>query len=95
MMDIRYENNGKKGQFVAIENDTEAGLMTFTWAGEHLMIIDHTEVNEAFNGKGVGKALVYAAVEKARQESFKILPLCPFAKATFDRNKDLDDIRHR
>ncbi|MEM9075905.1 MAG: GNAT family N-acetyltransferase, partial [Bacteroidota bacterium] len=51
---------------------------------------DHTEVEEAFKGKGVGKQILYKLVEMAREKNLKILPLCPFANAMF---KKLDDIR--
>ena len=43
-------------------------------------------------GKGVGKALVFAAVQDARKENFKIIPLCPFAKATLDKTPEWQDV---
>jgi len=66
--------------------------MTYTWAGEDRFIIDHTEVEEAYNGKGVGKEMLIKAVEFARENNKKIIPLCPFAKATFQKNEDLQDV---
>ena len=38
--------------------DGDEADMTFTKAGEQLIIIDHTEVPDAFRGQGVGVALV-------------------------------------
>ncbi len=43
------------------------------------MIIEHTEVDESLEGKGVGKQLVHTAVEYARTHNIKIstaVPLC-------------------
>ncbi|MWB92853.1 GNAT family N-acetyltransferase [Flavobacterium sp. GA093] len=91
-MEIKQNNEGRKGNFQAIEDGKEAGLMTYTWAGDSKFIIDHTEVNEAFNGKGVGKKLVMAAVEYARANNLKIIPLCPFAKSVFDKTADIHDV---
>ena len=91
-MEIVQDNNEKKGFFKALDNGVEAGLMTYSWAGTDKFIIDHTEVNPAFNGKGVGKQLVMAAVEFARKNNLKIMPLCPFAKSVFDRVKDIQDV---
>jgi len=91
-MQVKQINEGHKGYFAAVENETEAGRMTYTWVGDTKFIIDHTEVNPAFNGKGVGKQMVVAAVEYARENQLKIIPLCPFAKATFDKNTDLQDV---
>lgn len=91
-MNIEQINEGHKGYFKASENETEAGRMTYTWVGDTKFIIDHTEVNPEFNGQGVGKKMVLAAVDYARKNNLKIIPLCPFAKATFDKNQDLQDV---
>ncbi|MFA7445054.1 MAG: N-acetyltransferase, partial [Flavobacteriaceae bacterium] len=64
-MEIQHTTGESKGVFKAVENQKEAGRMTYSWAGENKFIIDHTEVNTEFGGKGVGKQLVMAAVEFA------------------------------
>ncbi|MGD1319875.1 hypothetical protein SAMN05421857_2184 [Chryseobacterium formosense] len=92
MIDVKQNNDEKHGSFEAIIDGNRAGLMTYTWAGEDRFIIDHTEVEEAYNGKGVGKEMLIKAVEFARQNNKKIIPLCPFAKATFQKNEDLQDV---
>lgn len=91
-MEIIQQEDGGKGSFKAMEGTTVAGEMTYVWAGETRFIIDHTEVSPAFNGKGVGKQLLMAAVEFARGRKVSILPLCPFAKAMFEKNKDISDV---
>ncbi|MFL9833604.1 MULTISPECIES: GNAT family N-acetyltransferase [Chryseobacterium] len=92
MIDVKQNNDEKHGSFEAIIDGNRAGLMTYTWAGEDRFIIDHTEVEEAYNGKGVGKEMLIKAVEFARENGKKIIPLCPFAKATFQKNEDLRDV---
>ncbi len=91
-MEIKQTDDNKHGSFSAMENGTEAGLMTYTWAGKEKIIIDHTEVNSEFSGKGVGKKLVLALVAFAREQNIKILPLCPFAKAVMLKDKSLHDV---
>jgi uncharacterized protein len=91
-MEINQSESGSKGKFQALENGTQIGLMTYSIAGEDKIIIDHTEVIPAYNGKGIGKKLVVKAVEFARKNNIKILPLCPFARGVFARNKDLRDV---
>lgn len=66
--------------------------MTYSWAGDSKIIIDHTEVNAEFNGRGVGKQMVMAAVDFARENNIKILPLCPFAKSVFDKTEEIKDV---
>lgn len=92
MIEIKQSNDEKHGAFEASIDGNKAGLMTYTWAGEERFIIDHTEVEAAYNGKGVGKEMLIKAVEFARQNNKKIIPLCPFAKATFQKNADLQDV---
>lgn len=91
-MEITQQNDEKRGAFVASEENKRAGEMTYTWAGETRFIIDHTEVSPEFKGKNVGKQLVMKAVEYARANNLKIMPLCPFAKSVFERNEDIKDV---
>lgn len=93
MTEIKHSNNEKNGSFEILFDGRHAGEMTYTWAGKDKFIIDHTEIEEMYNGKGLGKDLVMAAVEFARKNNFKIMPLCPFAKKVFDSNDSLNDVR--
>ncbi|SEM68620.1 hypothetical protein SAMN05421856_105272 [Chryseobacterium taichungense] len=92
MIEVKQKNNEKNGDFEAFIDGSHAGLMTYTWAGGERFIIDHTEVEEAYNGKGVGKEMFLAAVDFARKNSKTIIPLCPFAKATFQKHEELQDV---
>lgn len=92
MIEVKQNNNEKNGSFEALIDGNHAGLMTYTWAGEERFIIDHTEVEEAYNGKGVGKEMLLSAVDFARKNNKTIIPLCPFAKATFQKHEDLQDV---
>lgn len=90
-MEIKQFNRDTKGFFKALEGEETAGVMTYTWAGDK-MIIDHTEADPKFKGQGVGLKMVLAAVEYARKENIKIIPLCPFAKSVFDKRDDIKDV---
>jgi predicted GNAT family acetyltransferase len=91
-MTIERIDDGKKGAFKAVADGKEAGVMTYVWSGSGKFIIDHTEVHEDFSGQGVGKKLVLEAIKYARENSLKIMPLCPYAKSVFDKNPDLHDV---
>jgi predicted GNAT family acetyltransferase len=92
-MEITQSNTEKNGHFKAVEDGKQAGLMTYTWAGPEKLIIDHTEVNPDFRGRDVGKKMVHAAVDYARKNNLKIMPLCPFAAAVFRKDETLSDVR--
>lgn len=77
-----------------IENGERLAEMTYTVAGSRV-IIDHTDVDGRLRGKGAGRRLVKAAVEWARAENQKLMPLCPFAKSVFDKTADYADVLAR
>jgi len=89
-MEIQHKDDGKKGEWKAVEGNVQAGLMTYVWAGEDKFIIEHTIGNPDF--KGVGIKLLDEAVSYARENNKKIIPLCPFAKKMFDRKEDIRDV---
>lgn len=88
---ITREDGPSGGRYVTIVDGHEAE-MTYSRAGETRIIIDHTGVPRELGGRGIGKALVKAAVEDAREEGFKIIPLCPFAKAVLDKTPEWQDV---
>ena len=90
--EVQLKIEGNKGFFyIEIEGKQEA-MMTFVFAGEDKIIIDHTEVNPGNEGKGFGKKMVTKAVEYARENNLKIIPLCPFAKSVFDKVAEFRDV---
>ena len=92
MNEVRLKTNGNKGIFYIDVDDKHEAIMTFVFAGEKQIIIDHTEVNPGNEGKGFGKKMVTKAVEYARENGIKIIPLCPFAKSVFDKVPEFSDV---
>ncbi|MFD2893578.1 GNAT family N-acetyltransferase [Sphingobacterium arenae] len=92
MMEILLKVSGAKGFVVAQENDRRAGMMSYSIAGPDLIIIDHTDVEPAYNGRGIGKHMLYKIVEMAREKNIKIIPLCPFAAKMFEKLDDIKDV---
>ena len=92
MNEVQVKINDKKGSFfIEIEGKQEAE-MTFVFAGEDKIIIDHTGVNPGNEGKGLGKQMVAQAVTYARENNIKIIPLCPFAKKVIDKTPEFQDV---
>lgn len=91
-MEIKQIDDKKNGAFVVLDGDNKAGEMAYVWAGNDKIIIDHTEVDEAYGGQGLGKKALLALVEWTRNNNIKVIPLCPFAKAQFDKNPEIKDV---
>ena len=92
---ITVEEGASKGRYVWRAPGLPEAEMTFSKLGEDAIIIDHTGVPDALRGMGVGAALVERAVEDARANGRKILPLCPFAASMFRRKPEWQDVLRR
>jgi predicted GNAT family acetyltransferase len=58
-----------------------------------LVILTHTEVDERFEGKGVGSAIARFALDDVRADgSRQVLPLCPFIKGWIGKHRDYVDL---
>lgn len=91
-MEFVKTDDGKRGSVQLIDGTTEAGAMNYTWAGSDKIIIDHTHVNENYKGPGIGKQILENIIAWLRADNIKVMPLCPFAKAQFDKNADFRDV---
>lgn len=91
-MEIIQTNNEKSGNFKIYDGESVAGELAYKWSGKNKFIIEHTEVAATMEGKGIGKKLVGEAVNFARKNSFKILPLCTYAKSVFDKTPEIQDV---
>lgn len=91
-MDIKHQEDEKKGYFFIKKDGEKKAEMVYSKAGESLLIIEHTEVDDSLRGEGIGQKLVERAVALAREEGKKIMPLCPFAKSIFDKNEEIRDV---
>lgn len=87
-MDIIQNNKEQKGNFIAIENGVQVGIITYIWEDANKIIVEHTVVEPQFEGKGVGKQLVMAVVKFARENKIKIVPLCSYTKRVFDKDPE-------
>lgn len=92
-MEFNKTDDGHKGKIIASLDGKLGGEVTYVWAGPGKLILDHTEVFQGFEGKGIGKALVMQVVELAKEKQVKILPLCPYAKSLFEKSEELKTIQ--
>lgn len=52
------------------------------------LVLIHTEVPPALEGRGIGGRLVRAAVEIAAADGLTVVPRCPYARAWLERHPD-------
>ncbi|MDW4497877.1 GNAT family N-acetyltransferase [Sulfitobacter sp. D35] len=91
-VEISLEESDSKGRYVArVEGTSGVAELTFSRASDRLVIVDHTKVPDSLRGMGVGAALAARVVADARENDFKIVPLCPFFRAQAGRHPEWAD----
>jgi predicted GNAT family acetyltransferase len=56
------------------------------------LLIDHTGVPEAIGGRGVAGELVRAALDYARAEGLRVVPLCSYSAEYVRRHPEYADL---
>ena len=93
LITITRSEDGSKGRYQArVEGHDGVGELTFSRMSPTKIIADHTSVDESLRGLGVARALVERLVADARAEDFRIMPLCPFVKAQYQRHPEWSDV---
>ena len=59
---------------------------------EGVRVFVHTEVFDAFEGKGVGSALARGALDDVRARGRRLVAQCPFISAYLDRHPEYADL---
>jgi len=91
---IQHKHTDTKGLFF-IPGDEEDDLLAelvYMKQEPSTMIIEHTEVDEELKGQNIGYQLVSAAVEYARSHNWKVIPMCPFARAVMNKKPEFKDV---
>lgn len=52
----------------------------------------HTEIDDRFEGKGLGSRLISFALDDARARDLAVLPFCPFVKSYIQRHREYADL---
>lgn len=89
---VQREEHGHRASVFLEKDGKRLAEMTFSRVNEKKWIIDHTEVDDSLRGQGAGRKLLDFAVDWARKNGVSYLPLCPFAKAQFEKDASLRDV---
>lgn len=90
---ITKEDGARHGRYVARVAGIDAeGELTFTHRGAGLISADHTGAPEALRGTGAAAALVDYLIADARENGFRIIPLCPYVRARYEKHPDWQDV---
>jgi uncharacterized protein len=83
---LKMDDNGR-GAFVIEEGNKQVAEMAIALDGENLKVF-HTEVDDSLKGKGVASQLLEKMVAYARKNKKKVIPLCAYVNAQFQRHPE-------
>jgi predicted GNAT family acetyltransferase len=68
------------------------GHLSYSLPDAVTMVVEYVEVDPSLRGRGMGERLVAAAVEWARANGRRIVPLCSYARAVIARTAEYQDV---
>jgi predicted GNAT family acetyltransferase len=91
-MDVTVRDVPDRNRYEAHLGDDLAGFIDYEHAGHGTVrVLVHTEVLDAFEGKGIGGALARYALDDLRERDIKARVLCPFIKSWIERHPAYQD----
>ena len=95
MSDVTVRDNPDEGRFEAYVDGELAGISAYQLSDD-VITFTHTEVDDAFEGQGVGSSLVRQALDAVRDTGgLRVRPSCPFVRAWIDQHPDYADLTRR
>lgn len=93
MSQVETTHNPDESRYEAHLDGELAGVAVYVLQGSDSIIFTHTEVDDRFEGKGVGSALARYALDDVRREGARlVVPRCPFIKGWIDKHPDYADL---
>ena len=68
-----------------------AGFLTYKRRGEQISLI-HTEVEPAFQGRGLATHLARFSLDDARKRGLAVLPFCPYVNSWIRKHPGYEDL---
>jgi predicted GNAT family acetyltransferase len=90
-MDPSVTRNDDAERYEIAVDGVVAGVAQFR-AKPGLIAFIHTEIDERFEGRGLGGILVAGALDDARERRMAVLPFCPFVNAYIQRHHEYADL---
>jgi predicted GNAT family acetyltransferase len=59
---------------------------------EKIIVVTHTQVTPAYEGKGVGGLLARYAMDDARAKHRTVVPICPFLAGWLEKHPEYSDL---
>jgi predicted GNAT family acetyltransferase len=91
-VDVDVKDNEHLHRYEAVVDGEVAGFIAYRPLRAGVRDFVHTEVDPAFEGKGIASKLVVGALEAQRARGGKIVASCPFVSAYLRRHAEYADV---
>lgn len=78
-------------RYVVHLGDERVGLIAYH-VRDGAVVMSHTEVDDAYEGRGIGSRLVAGALDDVRSRGLKVVPSCRFVSAYIDDHPKYADL---
>jgi len=78
-------------RFEILVDGTLAGFTVYRATGDRYTFT-HTEIDEAFGGRGLASVLISGTLDEMRSRGNSVLPQCPFVRRYISRHPDYLDL---
>ena len=85
-IELKWDND-QRGAFVIEEGNERIAEMAIGLSDKNLTVY-HTEVSDKLKGQGVAAKLLSTMVDYAREHKLKVIALCPYVLAQFEKHPD-------
>ena len=90
-MSMTVRDNAGASRYEALdESAAVAGFVEFVDHRGHRVLV-HTEVDDAFEGQGVGSTLAREALDRALATGLDVVVSCPFITAWIEKHREYAD----
>lgn len=93
-MATEVRDNSAESRYEIHDDGELAGYSNYQLSKD-MIAFTHTEIDDAFGGRGLGKVLVTGMLDQVRSRGLAVRPFCPFVRRTIERDTDgyLDLVR--
>ena len=91
---VEVRDNPEKQRFEAYVDGEPAGFCAYDRTDGGITIL-HTEVDDVYEGQGVGSSLVRQMLDQIREDDIKVTVLCPFVTTWLRKHPDYQKLIRR
>jgi predicted GNAT family acetyltransferase len=91
-VELSVTDNEHQHRYEAVVDGEVAGFIRYHDRADGVRDLQHTEVDQAFEGKGIGSRLVTSALDAIRAQGRTIQASCPFVNTYLKRHEEYRDL---